>query len=371
MVPIYRVAIEIVMNNKRVWELIGRKLAGEASAEELQELEGLLRAHPDLHFPVEAITDIWKTTPDPADRAEGEDAHTRLISRMQEKGIAIGLPTEEQQAAIFQLETRTRSPWLRYLAAAALAGILITAAAWWWRPAGKAAHSPAISEVTTRNGSRTSIQLPDGSHVWLNAGSKLTYNKDFGNNNREVNLSGEAFFDIAKNADYPFIIHTARMDVRVLGTRFNLKAYPGDKMTEATLLQGSIEASLASRPGERIILKPTEKILVSDDSLHEVKTNDPVMAVKHLTYYAEQEDAIVETSWMENKLVFRDESFASLAARMERWYGVTIQFADKKKEELRFTGVFAQENIQQALQALQMTAAFNYTIHGTEIIINQ
>lgn len=361
------------MNNKRIWELIGRKLAGEASAEELQELEGLLREHPDLHFPVEAISNIWKTTPDPAERAEGEEAHIRLISRMQERGITIGLPAEEQQAAVFQLEDRKRRPWLRYVAAAAVAGVLIAAAAWWWQPSGKAAHSPAISEVATRNGSRTSVQLPDGSHVWLNAGSKLTYSKDFGNNNREVNLSGEAFFDIAKNADYPFIIHTARMDVKVLGTRFNLKAYPDDKMTEATLLQGSIEASLKGRPGERIILKPTEKILVSDDSsaLHKVKTNEPVMAVKHLTYYAEQEDAIVETSWMENKLVFRDESFASLAARMERWYGVTIQFADKQKKELRFTGVFAQENIQQALQALQMTAEFNYTIHGAEIIINQ
>lgn len=361
------------MNNKRIWELMGRKLAGEASAEELQELDGLLREHPDLHFPVEAIANIWKTTPDPAERAEGEEAHTRLINRMQGRGISIGLPAEEQQAAVFQLEEGKRRPWLRYVAAAAVAGVLIAAAAWWWQPSGKTAHSPAISEVSTRNGSRTSVQLPDGSHVWLNAGSKLTYSKDFGNNNREVNLSGEAFFDIAKNADYPFIIHTARMDVKVLGTRFNLKAYPDDKMTEATLLQGSIEASLKGRPGERIILKPTEKILVSDDSsaLHTVKASEPVMAVKHLTYYAEQEDAIVETSWMENKLVFRDESFASLAARMERWYGVTIRFADKQKEELRFTGVFAQENIQQALQALQMTAAFNYTIHGTEIIINQ
>lgn len=367
------------MNNKHVWKLMGRKLAGEASAEELQELEGLLRAHPDLHFPLEAITDIWKVTPDPAERAEGEEAHSRLISRMQDRGIDIGLPAEEHQAAVFQLEDRKRSPWLQYIAAAAVTGLLIAAATWWWTPSEKASHSPAISEVSTRNGSRTSIQLPDGSHVWLNAGSKLTYSKSFGNNSREVELSGEAFFDIAKNAEYPFIIHTTRMDIKVLGTRFNLKAYPGDKMTEATLLQGSIEASLKSRPGERIILKPTEKILVSDDSSSAlrpvktatVKTSEPVIAIKHLTYYAETEDAIVETSWMENKLVFRDESFASLAARMERWYGVTIWFADKQKEELRFTGVFAQENIEQALQALQMTAAFNYTIHGTEIIINQ
>lgn len=360
------------MNNKRIWELMGRKLAGEASAEELQELDSLLRAHPDLHFPAEAIADIWKTVPDTAGRAAAEAAHARLVGRMQEKGIAIGVSAEEPQAAVFQLEGRKRS-YLRYLAAAAVTGAIITTAYWWRPTAGKQVTPAALSEVATRNGSRTSILLPDGSHVWLNAGSKLTYNKDFGNNNREVNLSGEAFFDVVKNAETPFIIHTTRMDVKVLGTRFNLKAYPGDQVTEATLIQGSIEASLKNRPGEKIILKPTEKIQVTDETgaLRPAKANEPVVAVRHLTYYEEKADAIVETSWMDNKLVFRDESFASLAASMERWYGVSIKFADTHKEELRFTGVFAQENIQQALKALQMTAAFNYTIHGTEIIINQ
>jgi transmembrane sensor len=361
------------MNNKRIWELIGRKLAGEASAEELQELDMLLRAQPDLHFPAEAISDIWKMIPDAAEKQEGEDAHARLIARMQEKGIPIGLPAEEPPTTIFQLEEEKNRPWRFYLAAAVLLGVLIMAGTWWWKPTGKPASSLALSEVATRNGSRTSIHLPDGSQVWLNAGSKLTYSKDFGNSNREVHLSGEAFFEVAKSADNPFIIHTDRMDVKVLGTRFNIKAYPGDNVTEAALIQGSIEASLNSRPGEKIILKPSEKILITDetDALHSVKSGEPVMAVRHLTYYEEKEGAIVETSWMENKLVFRDESFVLLAARMERWYGVSIKFADKSTEELRFTGVFAQENIQQALKALQMTAAFNYSIHGNNIIITQ
>ena len=360
------------MNHKRIWELMGRKLAGEASAEELRELDGLLRAHPDLHFPVEAITDIWKTDPGAHDRAAGEDAHRRLISRMQEKGIDIGLSFEEQQTAIFQLEAQERKSWWRYVAAAVVAGGPITAA-WWWRPVGKPASPLALNEVVTKNGSRTAVHLPDGSQVWLNAGSKLTYNKDFGNGNRDITLTGEAFFEVAKNAEYPFVIHTSRMDVKVLGTRFNVRAYPGEKVTEAALIQGSIEASLHNRPGERIILRPAEKIVVTDEKSHQenTKNNEPVMEVRHLTYYEENTEAIVETSWMENKLVFRDESFVSLAARMERWYGITIRFSDPQLEQLRFTGVFAQETIQQALKALQMTAVFNYSIHGTDIIINQ
>lgn len=362
------------MNNKRIWELMGRKLAGEASAEELQELDAALRAQPDLHFPAEAISDIWKTAPGYTDRAAAEEAHQRLISRMQERGINIGLPSEEQQAAVFQLNDPPRRRIWPWLAAAVVTGALVLAGVWKRMPAGKPQSLAALSEVSTRNGSRTSIRLPDGSQVWLNAGSKLIYGKDFGNGSREVTLSGEAFFDVAKNAGAPFIIHTNRMDVKVLGTRFNLKAYPEDEYTEAALIQGSIEASLNSRPGEKIILKPTEKIQVTEEtsSLHQTSAGaNPTMAVGHLTYYAETADAIVETSWMDNKLVFRDENFANLAEQMERWYGVSIKFADEHKKTLRFTGVFAQENIQQALQALQMTAAFNFSIHGTEIIINQ
>ena len=85
------------------------------------------------------------------------------------------------------------------------------------------------NEVSTQPGSKSKIQLPDGSTVWLNAGSKLTYTKDFGKEIREVTLIGEAFFDVTKMKEKPFIIHTSSINIKVLGTAFNVKAYPEDK----------------------------------------------------------------------------------------------------------------------------------------------
>lgn len=370
----------------RIWELMGRKLAGEASPEELRELEGLLRAHPDQHFPAETITRLWEQARATSADAESAAAHVRHILRMQQKGIPIGQVTEDDHVA-YLLEEHPKRKVYRYMWMAAAGLLLLTAAAWWLfllpqeNQHKVLAGRSAANEVSTRNGSRTRIQLPDGTHVWLNAGSKLSYDKNFGNGLREVTLTGEAFFDVEKDAEAPFIIHTAKIDVKVLGTTFNIKSYPNDRTTEATLIGGVIEASLRDRPDEKIRLRPSEKIVVINETssfehLPAGKTarqraEAPILSVQRLTYYKPESDIIVETSWIDNKLVFREESFAELALQMERWYGVTIQFRNKAIKELRFTGIFESETIQQALNALKMTAAFNYNIQGNVVIIDQ
>src|SRR2546423_14261851 len=103
-------------------------------------------------------------------------------------------------------------------------------------------------------GSRSKLVLPDGSTVWLNAGSKLTYNKDFGNNIREVSLVGEAFFDVMHIPDVPFVIETPTAVVKVLGTSFNVKAYPNETTTETSVIRGRVEISPRQRPGEKFVL---------------------------------------------------------------------------------------------------------------------
>jgi ferric-dicitrate binding protein FerR (iron transport regulator) len=228
------------------------------------------------------------------------------------------------------------------------------------------------------------VQLPDGTHVWLNAGSKLTYDKEFNSSRREVTLTGEGYFDVVRNEKKPFIIHTEKMDVKVLGTRFNVKSYPNDKATEAALIHGSIEVSLKDRPLEKIILKPNEKIVVANrDTFLSVsngprsqKANlEPLVAIKHLTYQKE-DSSIIETSWLDNKLVFEDESFKDLALKMERWYGVSIIFKDEKTAAMRFTGAFESETIEDAMRALKITATvnantFNYTLHDKKVTISR
>jgi ferric-dicitrate binding protein FerR (iron transport regulator) len=237
----------------------------------------------------------------------------------------------------------------------------------------------AASEIFTGNGSRTHVVLPDGSIVWLNAGSRITYDKNFGATHREVNLTGEGFFDVARNAGMPFVIHAARIDIKVLGTRFNVKSYPSDKTTETTLIHGSIEVSIKDRPSEKIILKPNEKLVVANDdsTLHRISrphaasTEESLVTIRKPTYEANT-GAIIETSWVDNKLIFQDEEFGDLARQMERWYGVSIRFEDPAQEKLRFTGSFQKETIQQALDALQLTdplSPFNYKIHENQITV--
>lgn len=377
------------MSTDRIWELMARKLAEEASAAELQELDKLLRVNPELHLSIQTIADLWQQqNPEQSNTSDREAAYQKHVERMQQLGISMG-QQEEHSAGDnpILLEGARATSWRRYLGWAAAATILVTAG---WLvftlfnkkeasvPGLAIQEEIPVSEISTRNGSRTSIHLPDGSQVWLNAGSKLSYNKKYGTGLREVTLTGEAYFDVVKKPDMPFIIHTTRMDIKVLGTQFNVKSYPGEKTTEAALVRGSIEVSIKDRPTEKIILKPNEKIIVSGDSLGLRKNVTeqekalpqpaPIIAIQNLTYQ-EKDSAIIETSWVYNKLVFKDESFKEVALKMERWYGVAIRFADQEVQQLHFTGTFESETIQQALRALKISSSFNYDIKGNNNII--
>ena len=103
--------------------------------------------------------------------------------------------------------------------------------------------------------------------AWLNADSKLTYDENFRGDYREVSLEGEAFFDVVKDKTRPFIIHTKTLDIRVLGTAFNVSAYESEKNTETALFRGSVEVTLHNNPEKKIVLKPNEKLMVNNKSL--------------------------------------------------------------------------------------------------------
>ncbi len=354
----------------RIWELIARKLSGEASQEELRELDNLLRSHPELHIPVQAVNDLWPRKA-PVNDAATAAAWERHRERMRQAGI----PNMEHAAEEpFQLEAVRPRPWKRYAAWAAAAGIVLFSVTWLIRSKQGSPEAAAPSEVFVKYGNKTRVQLPDGTTVWLNAGSKLTYGRDFGSAGREVTLAGEGFFDVAKDPERPFTIRTSRMNIRVLGTRFNLRAYPNDQSSEAALLQGSIEVSLSSRPAERFLLKPNEKIVVRDEAATpataQQKEREPIMAIRALQYQV-ADSSLAETSWMDNKLVFTDEPFTAVALKMERWYNIPIRFKDAETAQLRFTGSFEKESVEQALRALAITAPFQYSIEATEIIISR
>ena len=375
------------MSKDRIWFLVGKKLAGEASAEELNELEGLLRSDPDMHYALQNITDLWNLST-PASN-DVDDAFNRHISRMNDAGVQWNQPEQVEYHPNDTYSQRRSRKSLFVISIAA--AVLMAASLYWYNSVTRktipvrpfVADRAAPNKVSTRNGSKSTITLPDGSKVWLNAGSTLTYNKDFGGEIREVDLSGEAFFEVVPATSpstaqsIPFIIHTRHIDVRVLGTAFNVRSYPGEKQTETSLVHGKVEVLIHNRPEEKIVLRPNEKLIVNNEDTTASLTGKPAASSKEPFYsvgkltYTKSDSLLVETAWVQNKLVFNNESLLEIAQKMERWYNVEIKFRDEKIQTERFSGTFENETIQQALDYISIATAFHYTMQGNKIIIGR
>jgi transmembrane sensor len=367
------------MTADRFWDLLSKKFSSEATDAELKELESMLIDHPDLRHAAETLSIFENQVIPFAENYEAEEAFEKHIEKIK-KGDA---EFEELYPAYNSTETRSRRSSLKK----------------WWLPvvavivvaltflilntnliSGRGLRTPPIqSQVSTKPGSKTQITLPDGSVVWLNASSNLTYGEHFGNKVREVNLVGEAFFDVVKDAAHPFIIHTATVDVKVLGTAFNVRSYPNDANTETSVLRGKVEVTVKNRENTTYYLRPNEKVIVANSVTTSAEKKQqriqqdvkPMVSIQPLTYY-HADSSIIETSWVENKLVFQEnETFREVALKMERWYGVHIQFADDQVGEYRMYGSFTNETIKQALDALKIGFNFNYRVNKDKIVITK
>ena len=224
--------------------------------------------------------------------------------------------------------------------------------------------------------SPTTITLQDGTKVWLNSGSTLNCAPDFGKKYREVKLSGEAYFEVTHNAEKPFIVEAGSfMKVKVLGTTFNIKAYPDDPYIEAALITGKITINLDDESRAPIILKPHEKATfwLKDSSKSKTavqkKIKIPVSWQINSIKLNPVDQHISELSWMRGELAFNDISFEELAYDLERTYHVSIEFKDERLKDYHLTGVFKGENLNEVLQALQVTTPFKYEIAGQKVSI--
>ncbi len=218
-------------------------------------------------------------------------------------------------------------------------------------------------------GERKNIQLPDGSDVTLNSGSKIVIKADFGQVSREVYLEGEAFFDVRHQAEKPFIVHTPAMDVKALGTAFNVKAYLDEKLTETSLIRGLVEVTLIENNRSTLLLYPNQKIkwdhipAPTDKKALPSNTPKPLPADSLTKKLVITDDGdIKEIAWKENKLMFDDQLFSEIVTSLERWYGAEIIFEDETLKDYRFTGIFEKEDLNTVLGFLKESRSFNYKI---------
>lgn len=347
--------------------LITRTLSGEATEEEQARLKEWLKAHPEDRFFIESLQSYWSDE----DTFPRQDLDARFPLMMEK---AKSGQTETSKFA----KSKKRFPLLsRWLAAAVFAGLLVVSVWWIWQSSAGAGQQH-IHEVAAAKGEKSYLLLPDGSKVWLNSGSTVYYDKEFSGPLRQITLKGEAFFDVVKDANRPFVVQTPELAIRVLGTSFNVKAYEDDGSVETTLLTGRVTLEpRVTAAHKSISLKPGEKAVYikeySEESAHTAADGKPAkplsFIIQELPDVTGGDSAFAETSWIYNRLVFEGDTFLELAKKMERWYDISVVFKNKEVSSFRLRGAFEDETLEQALKGLQLIAPFNYSIKGHTVEI--
>lgn len=238
----------------------------------------------------------------------------------------------------------------------------------WVSTIGKVKFESTFCEVIVPIGEKSQIILPDGTHVWINSGSSFKYPTFFGEKSREVFLQGEAYFDVTKQNGKTFVVNTSDVKVRVLGTAFNVKCYPGDSKTSTTVVRGLVQVeTLIGKKGITLV-KPSEMaVIMRNTSMSainlKVDQNIKPILINHINTEA-------VTSWKDHFLIFSDEPLADMAVKMERWFNVKIFIADEKLRAERYNGKFVRnETIYQVLEAIKLTTPITYKLNNNEIII--
>lgn len=247
----------------------------------------------------------------------------------------------------------------------------------------KAKSEIAYFEALAPKGSRSFITLSDGSTVWLNSGTKLRYPGNFGKDNRDLFLEGEAYFVVAKNPEMPFRVKTSDVCITAIGTAFNVKAYNDEGIIETTLEKGEVridalDNSKTKELSSPVFLKPNQKaVFVKNDKNMTVNNmvqkpqmpaNQPVNKVKISPLRVDTNiDTKLTTSWKDSRWIFKSEKLIKLAPILERRYDITVTFKDSVLRSYKFTGTLKEESLEQVLKAMCLAAPIKYEINHNQV----
>jgi len=208
------------------------------------------------------------------------------------------------------------------------------------------------TEVSTKPGQKAQFQLSDGTAVYLNAASTIRYPTRFAGNRREVYLRGEAYFAIATDAERPFTVRSPQTLTQVLGTRFNLRAYPDEK--ETTLVVTSGRVNFAEKEGKHVLSLQAGQLGRYHNG--RVTRLDNVSTAKYI-------------AWKQEQLIFEDEPLSSIFKELERWYGVHITVSGPLLLSQRYTGQFKQASLQKVLRTISFAIPFIFDVNNNQVFI--
>ena len=299
-------------------------LTNSLTPEEMQSLQNWLNVSEENRKYFSDMQEVWIAASDEADEQhfDKERAYQLFLEH-----------TENLVQPSVKRKTLTISPWM-YAAAMVVIVFFCGTIAF---QSGKRVLRNQLTQITVEApyGSKTKLYLPDGTLVWLNAGSQMSYAQDFGINERSLNLSGEAYFEVTRNEEIPFKVHTEELDVKVLGTKFNFRNYKDDLEAKVCLLEGKV--ALNTRQKETI-LHPDQQALL-DKKTGKLSVSDTKAA-----YSAE---------WTNDRLYFDEILLSDIIKELERSYDVKITVADDTLNTIRFYGNFLPSELFPKPTALQ------------------
>ncbi|MDQ0964616.1 transmembrane sensor [Flavobacterium sp. W4I14] len=335
------------MTDQRFTELLGKQLAGEISPDESVELKSILADNEGFRTEYKQLQTYFES-----ETAEEENIDL-VFDRIKAQITVSG------ESGLTVAKNKSYSIWLKV---AAVVAIVVAGTLVYNREAifFNKADQLVLTQALTKAAEVKYIVLADGSTVKMNSGSSLKYPDHFTAATRDVYLSGEAFFDVKKDAQHPFIVHTEQLAVKVLGTAFDVKAYHNDAFTETTLIRGSVAISLKDNTKQTFILKPNDKFTLAGGKA----------GMSQLTHFSGTgTDKVMETAWTNHELIYKNNRFDEIARLFERWYDVKITFKEADLKTMKFTGHVDKETISEALNVLKMIENFNYSIMGKNVYI--
>lgn len=324
-------------------ELIATYLSQGLGSEELSELENWLKASPENQKHFQQMREIWFSTISATEeqRYNKEEAYRRFLTRT-------------QQIPLMKNGTKKHSLYKYMYGAAAVALLCIISFASYWSGSEQVKKQFAEMVVEAPLGSKTKLYLPDGTLVWLNAGSKIIYSQGFGVEERKLKLSGEGYFEVSKNEQLPFEITTKELQLKVLGTKFNFRNYPEEEEVAVSLLEGKVCLRNNLKNDALCYLQPDQKATLNK------KNGELQVSASQARYTAE---------WTNGYLFFDEELLPDIIKELERSYNVKIYIEDESLKTFRFYGNFMrkEQTIQEILEMLASTGKLEYKIEGKTV----
>ncbi len=350
------------MQNDEIYILVASELSGSLSADERQRLEEWEAANPrnaEIHA---HLVRIWNATPNVEELAayDKEKAYKRFIERVAEASDAEA-PASADIGETDRDEARptTLRRVMRLMRYAAVLAMIACGCSYLFYHLGQHEMETAFAQIVVEapEGSTSKVTLPDGTAVWLNAGSRIAYSQGFGVKDRQLSLTGEGYFEVFKNKKMPFNVQSGSINVKVLGTKFDFRDYPNDRAAMVSLDEGHVALTINQKP---------------QDGEHDLLPNQRAVLDKrsgNLTV----EDYTANTArlWTDGTIMLNGRRLSEIAADLERAYAAHIEIASGAVAATRFSGVFHRrdQSLEQILNVLAGTGRIRYTIKGNVVKI--